>query len=222
MKEQSLFVQFPKLRLIVFIGAGLMATGVVALSVYRAVFSATITITAAPHVADITIDDRLVENRASQRVRPGVYTVRVNKLGFISEEQMIEVERGDNLQLTFALLPEDGNFEWYLNNPDDSFILDSVTGDRINEEMAQISRDFPILARLPHRTNFYELEFFALPTEEEPRIMFRLTIFEVPRYNLFATRERFEAYREESRIWLYAQGMSPDEYGIVAGNELID
>jgi hypothetical protein len=218
MQEKSLFEQFPKLKVWFMVSLGVAFAGLLGVLVYRAVWSASLTLIAAPHNARILLNGKEVENKKTLQVRPGEYEIRLERDGFDGEERKITVRGGDEVRLMFALLPSDGNYAWYIENPEDGLILDSVMSARAGEQDEELADKFPILAKLPHRTNFYELTLFALPSSSRPKLVLQLAIFEIPRDGLFATPEKFAEYSAECRTWLLEQGLAADEFEIVSGN----
>ena len=202
----------------IFALLAMVVLGLFVLFAYRTLYSATITLVVAPFDAQIYLDGAPIKNRGVKRVRPGDYEISVSREGFGDEKQQVTIRRNDAARILMALLPLDGNYQWYIDHPDDSLILDSVMSERATEREQAVGEQFPVLAKLPHQTNFYELTLFALPTEANPKLTFRLTIFEIPRDGILATPEKFAAYSAEVRDWLAGQGLDEDEYEIVSGN----
>jgi len=213
MQGQSLFTQFPKLKIVIIAVAILILGAIIAIFVHSSIYSTTITVTAAPHSANITLNDRPIRNRAMQRLRPGEYTIRVSQEGFIEEKYTITLESGDNIELMFALSPEDGNYQWYIDNPEDALILEEIVGGEIEGLQNQVARDFPILGMLPHRTDDFELNLWATPSEDDPRLGLSLYVFAAYR-GAVVEREEFDRLSAEARAWLSEQGLKPDQYFI--------
>ncbi|MDR0979866.1 MAG: hypothetical protein LBM12_01785 [Candidatus Nomurabacteria bacterium] len=185
---------------------------------YRLVWSASLTITAAPYDVAITVNGTTVENKKTRRWRAGEYLVRLEREGFDAEEHLVVLKGGDATELVYALLPSDGDYQWYLDNAEDGMILDTVMSGLADAESESLLERFPILEELPYRTNFYELVLFALPSSESALLTLELTIFEVPRDDIYATPEKFALYSAECRAWLLEQGLGEGEFEIVSGN----
>ncbi|MCL2038556.1 carboxypeptidase-like regulatory domain-containing protein [Candidatus Saccharibacteria bacterium] len=202
----------------VYVLGGVAAAVLLGLGIYRAIWSATLTLVVAPYDAVIYVDGAAAVNGATKRVRPGEYVVAVRREGFDDEEHKVEVRRGDEARVMVALLPSDGDYSWYMENAEDGLILDSVMSARSTEREEQLTERWPVLNALPQRTNFYELTLFALPSSENPRMVLMLTIYEIPRDGILATPEKFAEYSAAARGWLLEQGLEEGEFEIISGN----
>lgn len=70
----------------------------------------------------------------------------------------------------------------------------------------------PIISYLPRRTNFYSVELGGVGEFDPTKRFLRVTIYEVPRYNIYATKEKKDQYTVEINDWIRSLGLDPEKY----------
>ena len=171
---------------------------------------ATLKILVAPTSSNITLNGRKYEN-GTYEVEAGEYEVKIEKEGFIANEQTIKLEKDKEFLLTFALYANDENIEWYQEHEEDLAILNTI-GDRRAEEEARVYiRKYPAITKLPIRHAMY-LDGYYDETE------FRIDggWFEgcKSEFCIKITDETHNSY-EKAYQALRDNGINPDDYEII-------
>lgn len=136
-------------RVIIAILAVLLVGGLVWLLVDRAQKTATINVTITPESSQITIDGK--QASSSNRIRPGAYVVSVEKEGFHSYEESVDVGSNEVIDLYVALEPSSDETQgWYDENPEDAGALERVLDNQYTQEATTITENFPVISILPY------------------------------------------------------------------------
>jgi hypothetical protein len=94
----------------------------------------------------------------------------------------------------------------------DKAALDAA-GVPLNIENVVVSDKYvsdPILNYLPHQTSFYSVSYIGFkPTQ------LKVTVFEVPRLNIYSTQAKRDQYTIEIKDWIRSLGLDPSNYTLV-------
>ena len=180
--------------------------GVVVYQVVRSIrYSANLNLSIAPQDAIITLNDKQITNQ-NQRVRPGEYVLRAEREGFFGQETSFSIGRGETVDVLMALLPEDGNFQWYHDNPRDAIIFDGVITHEQDEAMKRAYESDPLIALLPYSEDSHGLIYIIEASYNDGiKLLIRLNTCSITSAAI---------YKEQALEWVRTQGFNPDDYQI--------
>ncbi len=117
--------------------------------------SATLNIMVAPTNAKVLINGREYSSEGEYKIRPGEYTAEISADGFIARTENFTVEDGGMEKLWLFLDPEDGNPNWFYDNPRDGLIVGAIREVYTLDAISQLQEANPILNDLPVDVDFY-------------------------------------------------------------------
>ena len=116
--KQKKFVKYSLIFLIaVFIGIFIYSTASLIINADK---TATIEVLVAPSDSTLTIDGRNFPTKTTIRIKPGTYSVKIEKDGFISYNNSITAEDKRTVYLYEYLNEEDENGTFYQNNEEEN------------------------------------------------------------------------------------------------------
>jgi hypothetical protein len=195
-----------RITLILGVTIGAILVGAIVWNiVYNVLYSANLTMSVAPNDAVITLNDKIISNK-NQRIRPGDYVLRVEREGFETQEEEFSVSRDETFDAWIALLPTDGNFDWYNNNPRDAMILDGSFQREQDAIIRNAMDSNPLLALLPYTENEFGLIYIIEASYNNGvQLLIRLNTCS----DMVA-----ENYKERALLWIASQGFRPENYPI--------
>jgi hypothetical protein len=195
-----------RVTLIIGIVVGALVLGAVVLFIVRSIiYSANLRMSIAPNNATITLNGKKIKNK-NQQIRPGDYVLRVEREGFDAEEEEFSVAKGETHDVLIALLPSDGNYEWYKENERDQIIFDGMITRKQDEAMREAYESDPIMRILPYTDTSFGLTFIVEASYNDGiELLIRLNTCS----DMVA-----ENYKERALLWIASQGFRPENYHI--------
>jgi hypothetical protein len=195
-----------KITMIVLIIAAALILGVVVYQVvYNIRYSANLNLAVAPNDAVILLNDKQIKNE-NQKIKPGEYTLKIEREGFNPQEMAFNVEKGGTFDVLIALLPTDDNSEWYRNNPKDAIIYDGVITHEQEEAMREAFASDPLVSLLPYTEDSHGLTYIIESSYNEGIAL-------LIRFNT-CSEVSVAIYKEQALTWLRSQGFDPNSYQI--------
>jgi hypothetical protein len=191
---------------ILVIITSVLVVGIIAYNyIYNKIYSVTLTLQVAPNDATITLNDKPITS-GKHRLKPDDYTISVSRDGFIFQEQTISTADKDITTISIALLPSDGNYQWYADHPEDGIILDTVVSERFDESLQKATEKYPILKYIPYSNESGGLKYTITPEyDTDLKIFIKL--------NTCSTYSA-EVYKTEALDWMKSKGFNPDDFDI--------
>ncbi|MCL2038560.1 PEGA domain-containing protein [Candidatus Saccharibacteria bacterium] len=204
MQEEREQQQRTTLILGIIVGA-VVVGAVIWYILYNVRYSARLELHIAPNNALIYLNDKEIRNR-NQQIRPGEHVIRVEREGFETQEEEFSVAGGETFNVSIALLPSDGNLDWYNNNPRDALILDGVRQREQDRIVQDALNSDPIFGILPFTEDEFGLKYvIEAAYSNGVRLLIRLNTCS----DMVA-----EYYKEQAFEWLRSQGFEPNNYHI--------
>ena len=136
----------------------ILAVSIVSI-VENALNSVTLSITVAPTEAKVLLNGKEYSSEGEHKIKPGEYNVEIRADGFISKFEDFTVKEGDTKTIMLFLEPEDGNPNWFYDNPRDSLIVGAVKDAYTLDAINQLREENPILNDLPIDIDFYTSDY---------------------------------------------------------------
>jgi hypothetical protein len=142
------------------------------------------------------------------------FTTEIYATTFIID--LPEIQQSYKIADYYSYLPPsesgliDYNIQAHCPSPAESIYPPFTCTDRFTTEDAVKAYD-PILSHLPHETNFYSLD---LCPDQSTTICLKITIYTVPKYNIYPTPENAEKYTTEVTEWIKSLDLDPKNYQI--------
>lgn len=150
-----------KIRLVIISSAVLFLIPIVAFvvnTINNGIYSAKIELVVAPSDAEILINDE-VGRSGIVRLKPGSYTIKVQKQGFDTQITKVELSEKDEKVLYFALFPNDDNtMDWYKNHTEDALVLGAFSV-YLHGESEELVRQNEIASKLSIDNSMYKLGY---------------------------------------------------------------
>lgn len=73
----------------------------------------------------------------------------------------------------------------------------------------------PIVNYLPYTTKFYSVELSSTDENTQEKKFLLVTVYEVPRYGIYATDEKKAEYKIEITEWIRSLGLDPNNYTLI-------
>lgn len=159
----------PRSRGITAVGAVVVFFIIIPLVLYsqNLIYSGTISLKFAPKSATAKIGSAAAKF-GSNRVRPGTYTVTIEKKGFATYTKEITVKNGENVAVAAALVSNDpSTANWYQTHTDDYTIAQDIGDDAADQAHVQMKTEFPIAQVLPiiGLYSTYRVDYGKSPTK---------------------------------------------------------
>ena len=112
--------------------------------------SAQLEVLVAPSSSKITVDGRKIEN-GTFGFLPGKHEIKIEKEGFESKTEIVELASGETVRFWTYLFEEDGGLEYYGTNADDMAILEEVgrQDEEVQEFLLRYEKKAEIKSVLP-------------------------------------------------------------------------
>lgn len=196
-------------RKIIIIALVIVAALVLGVVVYQVVYSirysANLTLAVAPNDAVILLNDKQIKNQ-DQRIKPGEYILKIEREGFEAEEWAFSAQKGETVDILIALLPSDGNYQWYSDNPRDAIIYDGVITREQEEAMREAFSSDPLVALLPYTEDSHGLTYIIEASYNEGiNLLIRLNT---------CSEVSAAIYKEQALTWIKSQGFDPNSYQV--------
>ncbi|MDR2336856.1 MAG: hypothetical protein LBE03_02005 [Candidatus Nomurabacteria bacterium] len=173
--------------------------------IYNSIYSVVLTIQVAPNNATLTLNNEPI-TAGKHRLKPNDYILSASHDGFITQEKTISTASGDTPTVTIALIPNDGNYQWYADHPEDGIILDTTVSEQFDEALQKATEKYPILNYIPYTNESGGLKYTITPEYDES-----LKIF--IKLNTCSTYSS-EIYKAEALGWIKSKGFNPDDFDI--------
>lgn len=114
-----------------------------------------------PDDAKVFVDDKKVRPSTLQ-LKPGKYSVRIERDGFEPQTQDLEVANSnqESLQVFFALTPATSEArKWAENHTDEYLALEHKAAENRSNQHLDVASSHPVALRLPHRSSFYSIDY---------------------------------------------------------------
>lgn len=150
-----------RIRLVIISSALLFLIPIVAFvvnTINNGIYSAKLELVVAPLDAEVLINDE-VGQPGIVRLKPGSYTIKVQKQGFDTQITKVELSEKDEKVLYFALFPNDDNtMDWYKNHTEDALVLGAFSV-YLHGESEELVRQNEIASKLSIDNSMYKLGY---------------------------------------------------------------
>lgn len=151
------------------IAGGGIAVGIVILVIYLLIPRATIVLSVAPESFSVSVNEeeaKLYEMGDRLEVTPGTHRLTISRDGFEDYTTSVTIKNRDTFEVLYALTPQTDAARELLETERSQEIIQRITNQRMESELVEISKNYPIVEILPIRDKFFTVS--TCTSEEFP------------------------------------------------------
>lgn len=168
---------------------------------YKFTYSATLSLLYTPTSATATLNGKVIKAGIT-KIKPGKYTVTIQKKGFASYSSTINMGANQTNTIAQALLSNDPTTaNWYNTHPEDQKINETIGATKANTAIENLQNDFPVASVLPLDGPTYAINYGASPDKKGHFAMF-LTYYG-------------DTGKQDALQALQSLGYNPNDYEII-------
>ena len=119
-----------------------------------------ITLTVAPSVAIIKVDDKKQIKQGKLFLEPGKHQITITMSGFATQNITLTApSTGENSKTVILIPSSQEGYDWLTNHPKEAARREGLAGTAFTAQNVERSKKLPLIADLPHIDNFYRVDY---------------------------------------------------------------